>query len=52
MHENTQREQAARSHLDNVAGNLQLAADLAYGDVALAVAREDGSLLVEADAAP
>ena len=52
MHENTQREQAARSHLDNVAGNLQLAADLAYGDVALAVAREDGSLLVEADARP
>jgi two-component sensor histidine kinase len=38
--------------LDNVAANLQLIADLAYGDVALAVVREDGSLSVVADARP
>lgn len=42
----------ARAHLDNIAANLQLIADLAYGDVALAVAREDGSLIVTADARP
>jgi hypothetical protein len=39
-------------HLANVAQNLQLVADLAYGDLALAVAREDGSLSVVADARP
>jgi two-component sensor histidine kinase len=43
---------AVTRHLDNVAENLQLIADLAYGDVALAVAREDGSLSVVADARP
>ncbi len=39
-------------HLDNVAANLQLVADLSYGDVALAVTREDGTLVVAADARP
>ena len=32
----------AQAHLDNVADNLQLVADMGYGDVALAVARPDG----------
>jgi hypothetical protein len=40
------------AHLANVAQNLQLIADLAYGDVALAVARDDGSLSIAADARP
>jgi two-component sensor histidine kinase len=43
---------ALQEHLDNIAGNLQLVADLAYGDVALAVARPDGGLSVAADARP
>jgi two-component sensor histidine kinase len=42
---------AARAHLGNVAENLQLIADLAYGDVALAVMRS-GRLEVIADARP
>jgi two-component system, sensor histidine kinase PdtaS len=42
----------ARSHLGNVAANLQLVADLGYGDVALAVAAPDGGALVVADARP
>lgn len=42
----------ARVHLANVAENLQLVADMAYGDVALAVARPDGALEVIADARP
>ncbi len=41
-----------RAHLANVAGNVQLVADLGYGDVALAVAAADGSLHVIADARP
>jgi len=44
--------QEARTHLGNVAENLQLVADLAYGDVALALARPDGKLEVYADARP
>ncbi len=43
---------AARSHLANVSANLQLVADMGYGDVALAVARPDGLLTVIADARP
>lgn len=39
-------------HLENVAANLQLAADLWYGDAALAVAGRDGALTVLADARP
>jgi hypothetical protein len=39
-------------HLDNVAANLQLVADLAYSAMALAVPREDGVLAVVADAHP
>ncbi|MBA4370049.1 MAG: hypothetical protein C0418_00525 [Coriobacteriaceae bacterium] len=42
----------ARDHLANFAANLQLVADMAYGDVALAVAGADGSLRVIADARP
>ena len=42
----------ARPHLANVAANLQLVADMSYGDVALAVARPDGTLVVTADARP
>lgn len=40
-----------RAHLANVADNLQLVADMGYGDVALAVA-EGGTLRVVADARP
>lgn len=43
---------AQRAHMDNVAANLQLVADMGYGDAALAVARPDGSLEVVADARP
>jgi two-component sensor histidine kinase len=43
---------ADRVHLNNVADNLQLIADLAYGDVALCLPRPDGSLEVAADARP
>jgi two-component sensor histidine kinase len=39
-------------HLDNVAANLQLVADLAYAAMALAVPREDGMLAIVADAHP
>lgn len=42
----------ARIHLRNVADNLQLVADMAYGDVALAVPLPDGMLQVVADARP
>ncbi len=41
----------ARSHVENVAANLQLTADLGYGDVTLLVPL-DGALLVVADARP
>jgi len=41
-----------RAHLANVSANLQLVADMAYGDVALAVPRPDGQLVVIADARP
>ncbi|MDO8847626.1 MAG: histidine kinase N-terminal domain-containing protein [Coriobacteriia bacterium] len=43
---------AERDHITNVAANLQLAADLGYGDVALLVAAEGGDLRVFADARP
>jgi two-component system, sensor histidine kinase PdtaS len=43
--------EAQRAHLANIAANLQLVADLGYGDVALAVP-QDGSLRVVADARP
>ncbi len=39
-------------HLDNVAANLQLVADLGYGDVALAVPDDTGMLRVAAEARP
>lgn len=39
-------------HLANVAANLQLVADLAYADVALAVPDDEGRLVVAADARP
>ena len=35
-----------RAHLDNVVANLQLVADMGYGDVALAVPEADGTLVV------
>lgn len=41
-----------RVHLANVSANLQLVADMGYGDVALAVPRGDGRLVVLADARP
>jgi two-component sensor histidine kinase len=41
-----------QKHLDNVAGNLQLVADMGYGDVALAVPDRGGALCVVADARP
>jgi len=43
---------AAYSHIENVAANLQLAADLGYADVALLVSGVDGQLRVHADARP
>ncbi len=43
---------AQRAQLDNIVANLQLVADLAYGDVALAVAAPDGALGVIGDARP
>jgi two-component sensor histidine kinase len=42
----------AREHLANVIANLQLIADMGYGDVALALPAEDGTLVVTADARP
>jgi two-component sensor histidine kinase len=45
-------EPGRQAHLDNVAGNLQLIADMGYGDVALAVHAPDGALHVVADARP
>ena len=41
-----------RDHLANVAANLQLIADLGYGDVALAIPGPDGMLRVASDARP
>ncbi len=41
-----------QEHLGNIAKNLQLVADMGYGDVALALARADGMLEVVADARP
>ncbi len=49
---NTRRKSTVDVHLDNIASNLQLIADLAYADVALAVPREDGTLSIVADAHP
>ena len=43
---------AISEHLDNVAENLQLVADLGYGDVVLAVPGDIGDLKVVADARP
>ena len=43
---------SARAHLENVAANLQLVADMGYCDIAVAVARDDGSLTIVADARP
>ncbi len=43
---------AQRTHLTNVADNLQLVADLGYGDVSLALPQPDGGLAVVADARP
>jgi len=42
----------ALAHLENVAANLQLVADMCYGDVAVAVPGGDGALVVVADARP
>ncbi|NTU72144.1 MAG: hypothetical protein HGB10_10050 [Coriobacteriia bacterium] len=44
--------EAARVHLANVAANLQLIADMGYGDLALALVRGKGKLAVIADARP
>ncbi len=44
--------EGSRTHLDNVARNLQFVADLGYGDVALAVRDAQGALTVVADARP
>jgi two-component sensor histidine kinase len=41
-----------KAHLDNVVANLQLVADMGYGDVALASQGGDGLLVVIADARP
>ncbi len=41
-----------RTHLANIATNLQLVADLGYADVALVVAAPDGHAVVAADARP
>lgn len=43
---------ARRRHLDNVVANLQLVADMGYGDVALAVPGVAGTLSVIGDARP
>jgi len=44
--------ETARRHLANVIANLQLVADMGYGDVALALPGRDGALKVAADARP
>ena len=44
--------QAAREHLANIVANLQLVADMGYGDVALAVVDTSGELRVVNDARP
>ncbi len=41
-----------RAHLDNVIANLQLIADMGYGDVTVAVPLVSGDLVVVADARP
>lgn len=43
---------AAAEHVHNVAQNLQLVADLGYGDVVLLVPNEDGQLEIVADVRP
>src|SRR5450759_2227181 len=43
---------AEHAHLANVVENLQLVADLGYGDAALALPQPDGALAVVADARP
>ncbi len=53
MHpEEPQSPDTAERHLRNVADNLQLVADLGYGDVSLAVPSPEGVLSVLADARP
>ena len=47
-----QRGTPAQVHLDNVVANLQLVADMGYGDVALAAVGADGLLVVVGDARP
>lgn len=44
--------ESTRAHFDNIASNLQLVADFAYADVALAVADADDVLTIVADARP
>ncbi|MDZ4180290.1 MAG: histidine kinase N-terminal domain-containing protein [Coriobacteriia bacterium] len=44
--------ESANLHLENIAGNLQLVADLGYGDVSLAVPSDGATLRVVADARP
>ena len=46
------RSGAVATHLQNIVDNLQLVADMGYGDVALAVQDPDGVLTVAADARP
>ncbi|MDO8964585.1 MAG: histidine kinase N-terminal domain-containing protein [Coriobacteriia bacterium] len=48
----TPDDDALQEHLANVAENLQLVADMGYGDVALAVRSPDGAARVVADARP
>ena len=43
---------AHQAHLHNIVANLQLVADMGYGDVALVVPAGDGRLVVVADARP
>jgi two-component sensor histidine kinase len=48
----TAKSASVQAHLDNVVANLQLVADMGYGDVALAAPGSDGRLVVIADARP
>jgi two-component sensor histidine kinase len=49
---NVELSEGQRSHLSNVAANLQFVADLGYGDIALALREPDGAARVIADARP
>jgi two-component system, sensor histidine kinase PdtaS len=44
--------ESAREHIANIVDNLQLVADMGYGDVALAIADSQGELTVVNDARP